>query len=41
MESIFGGVAVAYISKADLISNKKAAARPQDLADVAYLEHNV
>jgi hypothetical protein len=36
--STYGDVPIAYIGKADLIANKKAAARPQDLADVAYLE---
>jgi hypothetical protein len=40
IESIYGGVKVAYLAKADLISNKKASARPQDLADVAYLEED-
>jgi len=34
----YGDVPVAYIGKADLIANKKAVGRPQDLADVAYLE---
>lgn len=38
VESTYGGMHVFYIGKADLIANKKAAARPQDLADVAYLE---
>ncbi|HEY1654034.1 MAG TPA: hypothetical protein VGF86_02845 [Candidatus Tumulicola sp.] len=38
VESTYGGVAISYIGKAALIANKKAAARPQDLADVAYLE---
>ena len=32
------GVQVPFISREDLITNKKAAARPQDLADVARLE---
>jgi hypothetical protein len=36
--STFGGVPVHYISRELLIANKKAAARPQDLVDVAYLE---
>lgn len=36
--STYGSVPVFYISKAAFIANKKAAARPQDLADVAYLE---
>jgi hypothetical protein len=31
-------VSVACIGRADLIANKRAAARPQDLADVARLE---
>jgi hypothetical protein len=39
--SSYGGVSAHYIGRADLIANKKAAARPQDLADVAYLEGNV
>ena len=34
----YGGVSVAYIGRSELIANKRAAARPQDLADVAYLE---
>jgi hypothetical protein len=38
VESTYGGVKVSYISKDDLIANKRAVARPQDLADVAYLE---
>jgi len=29
---------VPFISREDLITNKKAVARPQDLADVATLE---
>lgn len=36
--STYGGVPVHYIAKAELIANKKAAGRPQDIADVAYLE---
>lgn len=36
--STYGGVAVCYIGRSELIANKKAAAQPQDLADVAYLE---
>ncbi len=36
--STYFGVPVWYIGKSELIANKKAAARPQDLADVAYLE---
>ena len=38
IESTYGGVPVSYISREELIANKKAAARPQDLADVSYLE---
>ncbi len=38
IESIYGGVPVSYIGLEELIANKKAAARPQDLADVNYLE---
>jgi hypothetical protein len=36
--STYGDVPVNYLGKAELIANKKAAGRPQDLADVAYLE---
>lgn len=36
--STYAGVPVNYIAKAELIANKKAAGRPQDIADVAYLE---
>ena len=32
------GCAVAYLGRADLIANKRATARAQDLADVALLE---
>jgi hypothetical protein len=32
------GVSVPVIGREDLIRNKRAAARPRDLADVAYLE---
>jgi hypothetical protein len=38
VESTYGGVPAWYIGRDALIANKKAAARPQDLADVAYLE---
>jgi len=34
----YGGVPVFVLSKHDLIVNKRASARPQDLADVAALE---
>jgi hypothetical protein len=36
--STYAGVAVSYLGKSELIQNKKTAARPQDVADVAYLE---
>lgn len=35
----YEGVPVSYIGKAELITNKKAVGRLQDLADVEYLEH--
>jgi hypothetical protein len=38
IESIYAGVPVSYIGRNELIANKKAAARPQDLADVNHLE---
>jgi len=38
IELSYGGTNTYYIGRADLIANKKAAARPQDLADVAFLE---
>jgi hypothetical protein len=34
------GIEVPVISRQDLLTNKKAARRPQDLADVAWLESN-
>lgn len=36
--STYAGVPVNYLGRAELIANKKAAGRPQDLADFAYLE---
>jgi hypothetical protein len=36
--STYGDAAVAYLSKADLIANKRAVGRPQDLEDVRALE---
>lgn len=33
-----GGLTVACIGREDLIANKRACGRPQDLADVARLE---
>lgn len=38
VEFDINGVRVPFISREDLIANKKAVARPQDLADVAKLE---
>lgn len=34
-----GGEPVFVLSRADLIKNKQASGRPQDLADIAALEH--
>ncbi|MEJ7728614.1 MAG: hypothetical protein WKG00_05315 [Polyangiaceae bacterium] len=34
----YGGTAVCFISRTDLIDSKRAAGRPQDLADVVALE---
>ena len=36
--SSYGGVPTFFLCREHLIANKKAAGRPQDLADVAYLE---
>lgn len=36
--SDFDGVPIAYISKSDLIVNKRAVGRPQDVLDVRALE---
>ena len=38
VEQALEGCAVAYLGRADLIANKRATARAQDLADVALLE---
>lgn len=38
MEVEVGGRQIPFISREDLITNKRAVARPQDLADVAKLE---
>ena len=38
LETMFGGVPVFVISRQHLITNKKTAARLQDLADVQHLE---
>ena len=38
VEFVIDGRHVPFISREDLITNKKAVARPQDLADVATLE---
>jgi hypothetical protein len=38
LETVFGGVPAWVISRQDLITNKKATARLQDLADVEQLE---
>lgn len=36
-----GGVPTAVLARSDLIANKLACGRPQDLADVAWLQANV
>ncbi len=38
LEAELGGLRVPVLSREDLIRNKRAAARPQDLADLAWLE---
>jgi hypothetical protein len=38
LETSFGPVRCGVIGRADLLANKRAAGRPQDLADVAALE---
>ena len=38
VEASFGAVKCAVIGRSDLLANKRAAGRPQDLADVAALE---
>jgi hypothetical protein len=38
LETSFGSVRCGVIGRSDLITNKRAAGRPQDLADVAGLE---
>ncbi len=38
--SMYGDVPVAYLSKADLIVNKRTVGRPQDLEDVKALERD-
>lgn len=40
IDAVYGEVPVHYISKADLIANKEAAARPQDLIDLAELRRS-
>ncbi|MDX2175070.1 MAG: hypothetical protein SF028_01225 [Candidatus Sumerlaeia bacterium] len=37
VEATYGGVPIFIISKADLITNKRASGRPQDLLDLARL----
>jgi hypothetical protein len=36
--STYGDIPVCYIGKTEFVANKLAVARPQDIADVAYLE---
>jgi hypothetical protein len=40
VSATYGSESVYYISKGDLIRNKAAAGRPQDLVDVAYLKES-
>jgi hypothetical protein len=40
VSGIYEGMAVNYIGRADLIVNKEAAGRAQDVLDVAYLREN-
>ncbi len=37
VETSYGDLSVSYIGREDLIANKEAAGRPQDLLDVRYL----
>ena len=39
VEGVLDGVAVSLISKPDLLANKRAVGRPEDLADIARLEN--
>jgi hypothetical protein len=39
-ESLYGDIPVQYIGRGDLIANKVAAGRPQDILDVRYLNEN-
>ena len=41
LEADLGGLTVPVISRAHLTQNKQASARPQDLADLAWLEGKV
>jgi hypothetical protein len=34
----FGGQQVSYLGRTDFLRNKRAAGRPQDIADIAALE---
>ena len=38
VEGAYGGTPVRFLGRAELIANKKAAGRPQDLADADRLE---
>ena len=40
VRSSYGGVPIGILHRADLIRAKKAAGRPQDLLDIAALEHS-
>jgi hypothetical protein len=41
VEVEIGGQRVPFLSPSDLVANKKASGRPQDLADVAVLEEQL
>ena len=38
VEQVLEGRSIAYLGRAELVANKRATARAQDLADVALLE---
>jgi|SRR6185436_21028653 len=38
LHTVFEGIKIVYISYKDLIKNKQASARPQDIADISRLE---
>ena len=40
VEQVLEGCSIAYLGRADLVANKRATARAQDLADVSLLENS-